>query len=67
MGMTYLDRSADYFMVLCRGCDWSGFALDREEGWERAARHERSVHPGEQGAEITLHMLRKRRNVNTPA
>lgn len=57
--LTYLDRSDTCIIVRCHTCTyWHGFALDRREAWDVAARHERNVHPGNYHAAENLRRLR---------
>lgn len=44
--MFAVDVSSRSTVVVCHGCGWRCMALDKLDGWRRAAAHERQMHEG---------------------
>lgn len=59
--MIRLDCTKSSVVVICSDCPhWSAMAFTRLGGLERAAAHEKLVHPGEKHAQWALATYRKR-------
>ncbi|WP_294947738.1 hypothetical protein [uncultured Microbacterium sp.] len=43
----WLDITPCSIVIVCNDCDhWRGFALNRDDAWQRAQAHEDLCHPG---------------------
>lgn len=59
--LIWLDITPCSIVIVCRECDhWRGFALNRDDAWERAKAHEQLCHPESDQVAKAMHMRGKR-------